>query len=53
MKLQTTLKKYTMVIALVLVFILFSILTQGRLLKAQNMSNLLLQNSYVLVIGFQ
>ncbi|MDY2556881.1 MAG: hypothetical protein SOW29_00810 [Candidatus Faecousia sp.] len=51
MKLQTTLKKYTMVIALVLVFILFSILTQGRLLKAQNMSNLLLQNSYVLVLA--
>ena len=51
MKLQTTLKKYTMVIALVLVFILFSILTQGRLLKAQNMSNLLLQTSYVLVLA--
>ena len=51
MKLKTTLKKYTMVIALVLVFILFSILTQGRLLKAQNMSNLLLQNSYVLVLA--
>ena len=51
MKLQTTLKKYTMVIALVLVFILFSVLTEGRLLKAQNMSNLLLQNSYVLVLA--
>lgn len=51
MKLKTTLKKYTMVIVLVLVFILFSVLTEGRLLKAQNMSNLLLQNSYVLVLA--
>ena len=44
-------KKYTMVIALVAVFILFSFLTQGRLLYPQNMSNLLLQNSYVLVLA--
>jgi putative multiple sugar transport system permease protein len=44
-------KKYTMVIALVVVFILFACLTQGRLLNAQNMTNLLLQNSYVLVLA--
>ena len=44
-------KKYTMVIALVLVFILFAALTEGRLLYPQNMSNLLLQNSYVLVLA--
>ena len=44
-------KKYTMVIALVLVFILFAVLTEGRLLYPQNMSNLLLQNSYVLVLA--
>jgi putative multiple sugar transport system permease protein len=40
-----------MVIALVVVFILFACLTQGRLLNAQNMTNLLLQNSYVLVLA--
>ena len=40
-----------MTIALVAVFALFSILTQGRLLYAQNMSNLLLQNGYVLVMA--
>ena len=51
MKAKTILKKYTMVIALVVVFILFSILTQGRLLKPQNLSNLLLQNAYVLVMA--
>ena len=51
MNVKATLKKYTMVIALVVVFILFSILTQGRLLKPQNLSNLLLQNAYVLVMA--
>lgn len=45
------LRKYTMVIALVVVFILFYFLTGGRLLYAQNMSNLLLQNGYVLVMA--
>ena len=44
-------KKYTMVIALVVVFVLFAILTGGRLLAAQNLSNLLLQNSYVLIMA--
>ncbi|MCD7886533.1 MAG: sugar ABC transporter permease, partial [Clostridiales bacterium] len=44
-------KKYTMVIALVIVFVLFAWLTGGRLLNAQNLSNLLLQNSYVLVLA--
>ncbi len=45
------LTKYAMVIALVLVFILFSILTDGTLLRPQNMSNLMLQNGYVLVMA--
>ena len=44
-------KKYTMVIALVVVFCLFAFLTEGRLLNPQNMSNLLLQNAYVLVMA--
>ena len=51
MNVKATLKKYTMVIALVAVFILFGLLTHGRLFYAQNMSNLLLQNSYVLVLA--
>lgn len=45
------LTKYSMVIALVIVFVLFYFLTGGRLLYAQNMSNLLLQNGYVLVMA--
>jgi putative multiple sugar transport system permease protein len=44
-------KKYTMMIALVVVFIFFSILTKGKLLYAQNISNLMLQNAYVLVMA--
>ncbi len=51
MNAKTFLKKYTMVIALVVVFILFAVLTNGRLLYAQNLSNLLLQNAYVLVMA--
>jgi putative multiple sugar transport system permease protein len=43
--------KNTMIIILVLVFILFDILTNGRLLYAQNMSNLLLQNAYVIILA--
>lgn len=50
-KLGSLMKKYTMVIALVAVFIFFSILTGGRLLLPQNLSNLFLQNAYVLVLG--
>lgn len=51
MKLKSTLKQYTMVIALVIVFIFFTVLTGGRLILAQNISNLLLQNAYVLVMA--
>lgn len=40
-----------MVIALVVVFILFAFLTDGRLVYAQNLSNLMLQNGYVLVMA--
>ncbi|MEY8333649.1 sugar ABC transporter permease [Lachnospiraceae bacterium 47-T17] len=45
------LTKNSMTIALVIVFVLFYFLTDGRLLYAQNMSNLLLQNGYVLVMA--
>ncbi len=51
MNVKAVLKKYTMVIALVVVFILFAVLTGGRLLYPQNLSNLLLQNAYVLVMA--
>ena len=50
-KVTSFLTKNSMTIALVAVFILFSVLTGGRLLYAQNLSNLLLQNGYVLVMA--
>ena len=51
MNTKTFIKKYTMVIALVVVFIFFSLWTEGRLLYPQNLSNLLIQNAYVLVLA--
>jgi len=51
MNASAVIKKYTMTIALVVVFVFFAILTHGRLLYAQNISNLLLQNAYVLVMA--
>jgi len=51
MSANTFIKKYTMVIALVVVFIIFTVLTGGKLILPQNISNLLLQNAYVLVMA--
>ncbi|MBE5927789.1 MAG: sugar ABC transporter permease [Lachnospiraceae bacterium] len=45
------LKKYTMVIALVLVIIFFTITTNGGLLLPQNVANLIAQNAYVFVLA--
>ena len=51
MNIKSFVKKYTMTIALVIVFIFFAGLTGGRLVYPQNISNLLLQQSYVLVMA--
>ncbi len=45
------LKKYTMVIALVLIVILFQVTTQGKILIPQNVNNLISQNAYVFVLA--
>lgn len=50
-KAKKFLVKYTMVIVLVIVFLLFNFITEGKMVYAQNMSNLLLQNAYVLVLA--
>ncbi len=44
-------KKYTMVIALVVVAIFFSITTGGKILFPQNINNLISQNGYVFVLA--
>ncbi|MBR6391327.1 MAG: sugar ABC transporter permease [Lachnospiraceae bacterium] len=50
-KLTDVLKKYTMVIALILVLIFFYITTGGKILYAQNINNLISQNAYVFVLA--
>lgn len=44
-------RKYTMILVMVIVFILFDVLTGGRMHYAQNLSNLLLQNAYVVILA--
>ena len=45
------LKKYMMVIALIIVVVLFSVGTNGKILYAQNINNLISQNGYVFVLA--
>ena len=45
------LKKYTMVIALVIIIGIFYVGTDGTILLSQNVNNLLSQNAYVFVLG--
>src|SRR5690606_27985686 len=48
---RTNARQYGMVIALALIVILFQILTGGLLLQPQNVTNLILQNSYILILA--
>ena len=45
------LKKYTMVIVLVLVVIMFTVNTKGVMLLPQNVNNLVAQNAYVFILA--
>lgn len=49
--LRGNLRQYVMIIALVVVIIFFQIVTQGVLLKPLNISNIISQNSYVLILA--
>lgn len=49
--LNGNLRQYVMIIALAFVIVLFQILTRGVLLKPLNISNLIQQNSYVLILA--
>lgn len=48
---RTHLRQYAMIIALVSIILLFQILTGGILLKPLNVTNLIQQNSYILVLA--
>ncbi|GGI96503.1 multiple monosaccharide ABC transporter permease [Paenibacillus hunanensis] len=44
-------RQYGMIIALIFIMLLFQVLTGGLLLKPINITNLILQNSYILVLA--
>lgn len=48
---KQNIRKYSMVIALVFIMLLFQILTDGILLRPLNITNLILQNSYILILA--
>lgn len=48
---KSNIRQYGMIIALVLITIFFQIMTDGVLLKSLNVTNLILQNSYILVLA--
>ncbi len=50
-KVLDIIKKYTMIIVLVLVFALFAILTGGSILLPANISNIISQNAYVFILA--
>lgn len=49
--LQKNIKQYVMLIALVIIVLFFQMLTKGTLLKPMNVSNLINQNAYIVVIA--
>lgn len=50
-KLSEGLKKYTMIIVLLVVVILFTVNTGGKMLLPQNVNNLIAQNAYVFILA--
>ena len=44
-------RQYSMLIALVLIVILFQITTGGKLLFPKNVSNIVFQNAYVIILA--
>ncbi len=48
---KNNIRQYGMIIALVFIMVLFQILTKGILLKPMNITNLILQNAYVLILA--
>jgi len=48
---KQNIRQYTMALALVVIMVFFQILTNGVLFKPMNVTNLILQNSYVLILA--
>ena len=49
--LRSNVRQYGMFIALILIMVLFQFLSDGNLLKPLNITNLILQNSYILILA--
>lgn len=49
--LKNNIRQYAMALALVVIMIMFQVTTGGILFKPLNITNLILQNSYVLILG--
>ncbi|MHB8277418.1 MAG: multiple monosaccharide ABC transporter permease [Candidatus Humimicrobiaceae bacterium] len=48
---ENNIRRYAMIIALLVIIFLFQILTKGILLMPQNVANLILQNGYVIILS--
>lgn len=51
MKFKTFLNQYSMYIFLIIIAVVFQVLTNGILMKPLNITNLILQNAYILVLA--
>lgn len=49
--LRSNMRQYFMLIALIVIMLLFQVLTKGILLKPRNVSALIFQNSYILILA--
>jgi putative multiple sugar transport system permease protein len=49
--LSANLRQYGLLLALIAVMVFFQIVTDGTLLRAINVTNLLLQNSYIIIMA--
>jgi putative multiple sugar transport system permease protein len=49
--LRSNVRQYGMIVALLLIVLLFSVLTDGILLRPLNVTNLIQQNSYILILA--
>ena len=48
---RNNLRQYMMLLALLVIILVFQILTKGVLLKPMNVSNLIFQNAYVVILA--
>src|SRR3981189_2579822 len=48
---RSNLREYGLMIALVIIMVLFQVMTNGTLFKPLNLTNLVLQNSYIVIMA--